>query len=94
MPGLVVVALSLWVAFASTVAFWYTVRDKMAAMMGTWRVPEATLFWWELVGGSFGGLLARTCVCHKTRKRSFQGMVTAIHVVQAIVVGIIFFSWL
>lgn len=46
--------------------------DKWSAKTGGWRVPEATLHFWALIGGWPGALVAQTLFHHKTTKRSFR----------------------
>lgn len=46
-------------------------KDKRAANEGEWRVPEANLHTWALLGGWCGGLLARYLFNHKTTKQEF-----------------------
>ena len=46
--------------------------DKAKAKRGSRRVPEATLFFLAVVGGSLGGLLGMAAFHHKTLHRSFR----------------------
>ncbi|PJK09718.1 DNA-binding protein [Lysobacteraceae bacterium NML120232] len=58
-------ALSLW-------SFLLYRQDKLKAGTGNWRTPEATLHFFDLIGGWPGGLIAQQRYRHKTRKFSFQ----------------------
>ncbi|MEM7577620.1 MAG: DUF1294 domain-containing protein [Planctomycetota bacterium] len=60
-----------WVAFASLVAAALVAWDKRQARRDRWRVPEATLHLWEILGGWPGSLWARRRLRHKTAKRSY-----------------------
>ena len=46
--------------------------DKAKAKRGSRRVPEATLFFLAVVGGSLGGLLGMAVFRHKTLHKSFR----------------------
>jgi uncharacterized membrane protein YsdA (DUF1294 family) len=45
--------------------------DKQQAKKRRWRVPEANLLFFGIIGGGLGGLLARAFFHHKTRKPKF-----------------------
>ena len=45
--------------------------DKAKAKRGSRRVPEATLFFLAVLGGSVGGLLGMAAFRHKTLHKSF-----------------------
>lgn len=51
--------------------------DKWKAKRAVWRVPEATLALFGLLGGWPGALLAMRLFRHKTQKRSFQAKLAA-----------------
>ncbi len=48
---------------------WY---DKHEAKTGQWRVSEATLFWFTILGGSIGGNIGMYAFHHKTKKWYFK----------------------
>jgi len=52
--------------------------DKQSAIAGEWRVPEAMLHFFELVGGWPGAFLAQRIVRHKISKTSYQLLFWAI----------------
>ena len=52
----------------SATAIWW---DKRRATKGEWRLKEATLLVWALVGGWPGGIWAMRRFRHKTSKASF-----------------------
>ncbi|UYH54772.1 DUF1294 domain-containing protein [Qipengyuania sp. SS22] len=56
------------VNFLTFVAFGY---DKMQAERGGWRVAEATLVFFVIIGGIVGALAGRALFRHKIRKSSF-----------------------
>ena len=46
--------------------------DKRRAQLDQWRIPEATLHFWELLGGWPAALLAQRFLRHKRKKASYQ----------------------
>ena len=67
---LVLIAIELVVVnLGSVIAIWW---DKRRAKKDQWRIKEATLLAWALVGGWPGGIWAMRRFRHKTSKRSFQ----------------------
>ena len=56
--------------------------DKWKARKDRWRIPEDTLIWLAIVGGSIGALLAMYLFRHKIRDRKFTLGVPAILAVQ------------
>lgn len=61
-----------WLALASMVAWSVYALDKRRAKAGEWRITEASLHGFELIGGWPGALLAQHYLRHKTRKPGFQ----------------------
>ena len=59
----------LGLSLLAFVAYW---SDKSRAEAGEWRVPEATLQFFGLLGGWPGAFLAQRAFRHKTSKVSFQ----------------------
>jgi uncharacterized membrane protein YsdA (DUF1294 family) len=66
--ALFVAALVVVINIGSVIAIWW---DKRRATKGEWRLKEATLLAWALVGGWPGGIWAMRRFRHKTSKRSF-----------------------
>ena len=58
--------------------------DKRKAIKRTFRIPEATLFIVALIGGSIGSILGMQVFRHKTRHWYFAFGMTAILVVQIV----------
>jgi uncharacterized membrane protein YsdA (DUF1294 family)/cold shock CspA family protein len=56
----------------SVVTFAVYAVDKRAAQCGAWRVPEAKLHLWSLVGGWPGAVLAQQLLRHKSSKEEFR----------------------
>lgn len=59
--------------------------DKWKARKARWRIPEDTLIWLAIVGGSIGALLAMYLFRHKIRDKKFTIGVPAIIAVQVAV---------
>ena len=59
----------LAMSFFTWLSYW---SDKRRAEAGEWRVPEATLHGFELLGGWPGAFLAQRQFRHKTAKISYQ----------------------
>jgi len=86
-----------WMAYlymaASLIAFYLYWTDKQKAGTDARRVPEATLHFFELLGGWAGALIAQQLFRHKTRKISFQLIFWLIVVVhQALWFDLLFWS--
>ena len=60
--------------------------DKWKAQRGKWRIPEDTLIWLAIVGGSIGALLGMYLFHHKTKHRKFALGVPAIFLVQVLLI--------
>ena len=62
--------------------------DKWRAQRDRWRIPEDTLIWLAIVGGSIGALLGMYLFRHKTRHRKFT---IGIPVILAVQVALAYF---
>lgn len=71
-----VIPLPVWILAPYTVMSIITFitygADKRAAIDGRRRVPEATLHWYEMLGGWPGALIAQEYYHHKSAKASYQ----------------------
>ena len=61
-----------WLLLWSVVAFIAMGADKRKAKKGAWRVPEATLFIFALLGGALGATLGMHVFHHKTKHWYFR----------------------
>lgn len=52
--------------------------DKSRSKKGKWRIKEATLFFFVLIGGSFGVYLGMNLFRHKIQKNSFVFLIPII----------------
>ncbi len=64
--------------------------DKWKARRGKWRIPEDTLIWMSIVGGSIGALVGMYLFRHKTQKRKFNLGIPVILLAQAILTWFLF----
>ena len=62
--------------------------DKWKAKRDKWRIPEDTLIWLAVAGGSVGALLGMHLFRHKTKHRKFLIGIPVILLVQ---VGLLYF---
>lgn len=70
--GYTPLVIALLVLCLSLVSYFYYAKDKKAALIGAWRVPENTLQLLSLSGGWPGALIAQQRLRHKTKKVSFR----------------------
>ena len=56
----------------SLIAFVLYAEDKRRAIKKQWRIPEATLIGFSLLGGAMGGYLAMQITRHKTKHGYFH----------------------
>lgn len=61
--------------------------DKLKAKKNMWRIPEATLIWMAVVGGSIGAILGMKVWHHKTLHKKFKYGIPAITIIQIILIG-------
>ena len=62
--------------------------DKWKAQRDRWRIPEDTLIWLAVAGGSVGALLGMNLFRHKAKHRKFFLGIPAILLVQ---LGLLYF---
>lgn len=61
--------------------------DKLKAKKNMWRIPEATLIWMAVVGGSIGAILGMKVWHHKTLHKKFKFGIPAIIIIQIALIG-------
>ena len=61
--------------------------DKLKAKKNMWRIPEATLIWMAVVGGSIGAILGMKVWHHKTLHKKFKYGIPAITIIQIALIG-------
>lgn len=68
-----------------------TIVDKHNAKKQRWRVPEDTLLFLAVIGGSVGMLLTMYAIHHKTRHKKFMYGIPVIITLQMVVAIYLFF---
>ena len=61
--------------------------DKLKAKQGSWRISEATLLIFAVIGGSIGALLGMKVWRHKTMHKKFKYGLPLILIIQIILIG-------
>ena len=61
----------LYLIIINASGFLLMLVDKLKAKRGVWRIPEATLLWVAVFGGSIGSLAGMYCFRHKTKHIKF-----------------------
>jgi uncharacterized membrane protein YsdA (DUF1294 family) len=59
--------------------------DKRRAKYGGWRVPEATLHMFGLIGGTIGAMVGQKYFRHKTKKKAFKILFWVFFIIQILV---------
>lgn len=72
-----------WLALVNAWTILRFRQDKLRAIAGARRIPEANLLGLALAGGSPGAFLARRMFRHKTRKQPFSTYLMVIAAMQA-----------
>jgi len=86
----VLTVLLMYLAGVNILGFFLMGVDKWKARKRAWRIPEATLFFVAVIGGSFGSIIGMQVFRHKTKHWLFLIGMPAILVLQIV---LIFFFW-
>jgi len=62
----------IYLAAINVVTFFLYGIDKWKAKRSKWRIPEATLIWLSILGGSVGAWLGMKAWRHKTQHKKFK----------------------
>ena len=62
----------IYLAVINVVTFFMYGVDKWKAKKSKWRIPEATLLWMAVLGGSIGAWLGMKVWHHKTQHKKFR----------------------
>ena len=77
----------IYLVAINVVTFFLYGLDKWKAKRAKWRVPEATLLGFAVVGGSIGAWLGMKVWHHKTMHKKFKYGLPAIIITQLILIG-------
>ena len=84
--------LIIYIAAVNIIGFALMGIDKRKARKGAFRIPEATLFAFALIGGSLGSTIGMFAFKHKTKHWYFKFGFPLIIVIQVALVLALFFS--
>ena len=73
-----------YLLIVNALGFLLMLVDKHKAKKGLWRIPEATLMWVAVIGGSIGSLVGMYTVRHKTKHMKFTVGIPVILALQLI----------
>lgn len=73
------------------IAFFLMGIDKKKAQTGAWRIPEKTLFFSVIMGGSIGAIAGMQLFRHKTKHKTFVIGMPAILIVQLLLAAAYFY---
>lgn len=82
--------LLIYLVAINVVSFFTYGIDKLKARKDKWRIPEATLLWMAVLGGSIGAWLGMKAWHHKTLHKKFKFGVPAILFIQ---LALVLFIW-
>ncbi len=74
----------------NALAFLLMLIDKRKAQQGKWRISEAALIGFAVLGGSLGTLIGMYLVRHKTRHRKFTVGVPVILIIQILIILLVY----
>ena len=80
-------ALLYYLIVINVVTFLVYGIDKWKAKQGSWRISEATLLIFAVIGGSIGALLGMKVWRHKTMHKKFKYGLPLILIIQIILIG-------
>ena len=76
----------------NAVAFVLMLIDKQKAKKKKYRIPEATLMWSAVLGGSIGAWLGMQVFRHKTRRKKFILGIPGILAIQ-VLIGVLYWYY-
>ncbi len=84
--------IALYLMAINVITFWMYRMDKQAAIEKGWRIPEQTLHFSMLIGGTFGAVVAQQRFRHKTKKSSFQIVFRSLVLLQLLLIIALLFQ--
>ena len=83
----------VYFAAINVITFFVYGIDKWQAKRAKWRIPEATLIWLSVFGGSAGALLGMKAWHHKTQHKKFKYGIPLILVAQRAMIVWCVWKW-
>ena len=81
--------LIVYLLIVNAIGFVLMLVDKIKAKKNLWRIPEATLFFVAVIGGSIGSILGMYTFRHKTKHIKFivgMPLILAVQVVACVLI--------
>ena len=82
------IILAIYLVIINLLSVFITIKDKRSAKKQKLRVPEKTLFFFSLIGGSISMYATMKLIRHKTQHKRFMIGIPAIIVLQVVLVVI------
>ncbi len=79
----------IYLAIINVIGLLFMLADKLKAINGAWRIPEATLMGIAAIGGSLGSLIGMYLFRHKTRHAKFTVGVPVLLVIHIIILVVV-----
>ena len=80
----------VYLVFVSIISVILVICDKKKARKGRYRIPEAVLFLFAVLGGSFATYITMCFVRHKTQKNHFVFGIPLIFFLQCLAIYVIY----
>lgn len=84
--------LGIYLLIINIIAFIMYGADKRKAIKHKWRIPEATLLVYALVGGSIGAIFGMKVFHHKTKVWYFKYLVPLMMILQVSLLACLFYK--
>ena len=88
---LILILVLCWLVVTNIAAFAVMYIDKQRAKKGAWRIKEATLFIFAIIGGSLGANLGMQLFRHKTKHWYFVVFMPLILVLHIVLLGLLYY---
>lgn len=88
MNSVILTIVFLYLVIVNLIGYALMGIDKKRAIRGAWRISEATLFFFAIIGGSIGSILGMRHFRHKTKHWYFVWGMPAILLVQLLLISL------
>ena len=88
---IILILVLCWLVVTNIIAFAAMYSDKQRAIKGAWRIKEATLFMFAIIGGSLGANLGMQVFRHKTKHWYFVVFMPLILLVHIALLGLLYY---